>query len=32
MILTMAASVNVAASVDEILRDIREQITVLLPR
>ncbi|MFD3613607.1 TetR/AcrR family transcriptional regulator [Streptomyces atroolivaceus] len=32
MFLAMAASVNVAASVDEILRDIREQITVLLTR
>ncbi|MER7775847.1 helix-turn-helix domain-containing protein [Streptomyces sp. NPDC096191] len=30
--LAMAASVNVAASVDEILRDIREQIAVLLRR
>ncbi|MFE9860723.1 TetR/AcrR family transcriptional regulator [Streptomyces sp. NPDC005780] len=30
MFLAMAASVNVAASVDEILRDIREQIAVLL--
>ncbi|MGP3633623.1 TetR/AcrR family transcriptional regulator [Streptomyces sp. 24-1644] len=32
MFLAMAASVNVAASVDEILRDIREQIAVLLTR
>lgn len=32
MFLAMAASVNAAASVDEILRDIREQITVLLTR
>ncbi|MCW8097069.1 TetR/AcrR family transcriptional regulator [Streptomyces tauricus] len=32
MFLAMAASVNVAASADEIVRDIREQITVLLPR
>ncbi|GHB28757.1 MULTISPECIES: TetR/AcrR family transcriptional regulator [Streptomyces] len=32
MFLAMAASVNVAASVDEILRDIREQIAVLLRR
>lgn len=32
MFLTMAASVNVAASVDEIVRDIREQIAVLLTR
>ncbi|WP_329587082.1 TetR/AcrR family transcriptional regulator [Streptomyces sp. NBC_01005] len=32
MFLAMAASVNVAASVDEIVRDIREQIAVLLTR
>ncbi|MFI1146749.1 hypothetical protein [Streptomyces sp. NPDC020780] len=32
MFLAMAASVNVAASVDEISRDIREQIAVLLTR
>ncbi|WP_098025145.1 TetR/AcrR family transcriptional regulator [Streptomyces sp. st115] len=32
MFLAMAAGVNVAASVDEILRDIREQIAVLLTR
>ncbi|WP_203182913.1 TetR/AcrR family transcriptional regulator [Streptomyces pratensis] len=32
MFLAMAASVNVAASVDEIARDIREQIAVLLTR
>ena len=32
MFLAMAASVKVAASVDEILRDIREQIAVLLTR
>ncbi len=30
--IAMAASVNVAASVDEIPRDIREQIAVLLTR
>lgn len=30
--LAMAASVNVAASADEILRDIREQVAVLLTR
>ncbi|MET8174951.1 TetR/AcrR family transcriptional regulator [Streptomyces clavifer] len=30
MFLAMAASVNIAASVDEIVRDIREQIAVLL--
>jgi AcrR family transcriptional regulator len=32
MFLAMAAAVDVAASVDEILRDIREQIAVLLTR
>jgi AcrR family transcriptional regulator len=32
MFLAMAAGVNVAASVDEIVRDIREQIAVLLTR
>ncbi|MDQ1007055.1 hypothetical protein QFZ82_001540 [Streptomyces sp. V4I23] len=32
MFLAMAASVNVAASVDEIVRGIREQIAVLLTR
>ncbi|WP_329013529.1 hypothetical protein [Streptomyces sp. NBC_00690] len=32
MFLAMAASVNVAASADEILRDIRAQIAVLLTR
>ncbi|MGA5067708.1 TetR/AcrR family transcriptional regulator [Streptomyces exfoliatus] len=32
MFLAMAASVNVTASVDEIVRDIRGQIAVLLPR
>ncbi|MFI7367449.1 hypothetical protein ACIBO4_35475 [Streptomyces sp. NPDC050149] len=32
MFLAMAASVNVSASVDEIVRDIREQIAVLLTR
>ncbi|WP_406551668.1 hypothetical protein [Streptomyces sp. YS-3] len=32
MFLAMAASVNVAASADEIPRDIREQIAVLLTR
>ncbi|MCX5008634.1 hypothetical protein OHB05_39520 [Streptomyces sp. NBC_00638] len=31
-LLAMAASVNVAASVDEIMRDIRGQVTVLLTR
>ncbi len=32
MFLAMAASVNVTASVDEVVRDIRGQIAVLLPR
>ena len=32
MFLAMAAGVNVAASVDEIVRDIREQVAVLLTR
>lgn len=32
MFLAMAAGVNVAASVDDIVRDIREQIAVLLTR
>lgn len=30
--LTMAASVNATASVDEILRDVRDQLAVVLPR
>ncbi|MEV5645386.1 hypothetical protein AB0L67_35535 [Streptomyces flaveolus] len=32
MFLAMASGVNVAASVDEIVRDVREQVAVLLTR
>ncbi|HMI32966.1 MAG TPA: TetR/AcrR family transcriptional regulator, partial [Propionibacteriaceae bacterium] len=31
MILSMAATINIARSVDEILEDIRSQVRVLLP-
>jgi hypothetical protein len=32
MFLSMAATVNIAHSVDEIVEDIRGQVSVLLPR
>lgn len=32
MFLSMAASVNIASSVEEIVQDIRRQVDVLLPR